>query len=629
MNDETINSKSFSKKNEKNDLNESRALKNFIRTRGAEYLKDPNISSIGIGYKIKDGKRTDEIAIQFTVDQKIRPEVLAPLKTTLIPESFTIDGKKISTDVIQRKFAAEYKIVTEMQISERKKRMDPIMPGISVANVKVTAGTIECIVYDNESRIPYILSNWHVFQGPEGSIGDEIVQPGPFDDNRIEINKLGKLVRSHLGHAGDCAIATIEGREFVSNVMDLEVKVDEIGEAELGDKVIKSGRTTGVTHGVVTRIDTIAKIDYGGSIGEQEIGCFEIGIDQDKIPENGEVSMDGDSGSMWIFKNDDGKPSNILAGLHFAGESFTSPTEYAIACYPKSVFEKLQISLTKSLTKERESMMAGFSQNFLSFQVNLPDLTDSNKQQMFVSNQSGIINYTHFSLALNKIRRFPFWVGWNVDGGNIKKISRKGTRFIYDPNIPIEFQVGDELYAGNKLDRGHIARRADLLWGNLQEANKANKDSFFFTNITPQMENFNQSQKGGLWGKLEDAVFEDTDVDDLKVSIFGGPVFRDDDRQFRQIKIPRAFWKVIVFVENQKLKAKGFLLTQDLDELKVFDLDPFKIYQVALGEIESRCGIIFPDELKAADSVGKQIISQKILLDKRKPIETFADIDWS
>ena len=99
----------------------------------------------------------------------------------------------------------------------------------------------------------------------------------------------------------------------------------------------------------------------------------------------------------------------------------------------------------------------------------------------------------------------------------------------------------------------------------LAEAKRANKDSFFFTNITPQMDDFNQSVKDGLWGRLEDAVFQETDVEDLRVNMFGGPVFREDDRQFRGVRLPREFWKVIVFVEGNKLKAKGFLLTQNLN----------------------------------------------------------------
>ncbi|WP_457841006.1 DNA/RNA non-specific endonuclease, partial [Staphylococcus aureus] len=80
-------------------------------------------------------------------------------------------------------------------------------------------------------------------------------------------------------------------------------------------------------------------------------------------------------------------------------------------------------------------------------------------------------------------------------------------KFKKDPRLPNETQVGDELYDDNPLDRGHIARRADLLWGTLSEARQANTDSFFFTDITPQHEAFNQSSANGIWGVLEDAIF--------------------------------------------------------------------------------------------------------------------------
>ena len=179
------------------------------------------------------------------------------------------------------------------------------------------------------------------------------------------------------------------------------------------------------------------------------------------------------------------------------------------------------------------------------------------------------------------------------------------------------------------MDRGHIARRADLLWGVLAEAQRANKDSFFFTNITPQMNDFNQSGKGGLWGRLEDAVFQDTDVENLRVSLFGGPVFREDDRPFRGVKLPREFWKVIVFVEDHKLKVKGFLLTQNLDVMEAFELDQFMVFQVALTEIEARCGLTFPATLKGADSIGERLSLQPEAMSQRKPLALLEDIDWS
>ncbi len=604
------------------------ALKTFVRTRGAEFLKDGNISSVGVGYKSTNGVSTGEVAIQFTVRQKASVPELARMDTARIPASFTIGGVDVPTDVLERVFTPDFRVVAEAAGSDRKKRLDPLVPGISVANTRETAGTIGCLVFDRNNGTPYVLSNWHVLQGPNGAIGDEIVQPGPFDDNRTQLNHLGRLVRSHLGHAGDCAVATIDSRSFDPTILELGVKVERLGEPELGDRVVKSGRTTGVTRGVVTRIHTISKIDYGGTLGEQEVGGFEIGIDRRHQPGSGEVSMGGDSGSAWMFTSKAGKPTNVMAGLHFAGEGPSNPTEHGIACYPRSVFAKLQISLTQP-KRVAEAVSSGFSPDFLATRVELPRLSAANKSKAVKLNGSEVIPYTHFSLALNKARRFAFWVGWNVDGAQLRKLSRSSIAFKLDPRLPAAAQAGEELYGGNRLDRGHLARRADLLWGSAGEAARANVDSFFFTNITPQMDDFNQSGLGGLWGRLEDAVFSDTDVQNLRISVFGGPVFHDDDREFRGVQIPREFWKVIAFVEGNTLKAKGFILTQGLDELEALELDQFKVFQVALSELESRCGMTFAAVLKAADTFGERLTRRAEAVGGRQPLRSLEDIDWS
>lgn len=603
-------------------------LKQFVRTKGMDFLTDRNISSVGIGYKKKDGKPTKEISIQFTVDQKASPEMLESLGTTEIPKSFVVAGVEVPTDVIQRNFVADFRVVEEAAPNARKTRIDPIVPGVSIANRRETAGTIGGIVFDRLDGTPYVLSNWHVLNGPLGRVGDDIVQPGPFDDNRVEHNHLGKLVRSHLGAAGDCAIASIEDRTFKQEILDLGITVAQLGEPELGDKVVKSGRTTNVTHGIVTRVHTIAKIDYGEPVGEQAIGGFEIGADPDIPPANGEISMGGDSGSYWLFKASNGKPSKTLAGLHFAGEGASDPSEHAVACYPRSVFEKLEIVLTPPTVVVEAGGTLGYSPNFLGPQVKLPRLSASKRKDAVKVNESEVIDYTHFSLAISKSRRFCFWVAWNIDGDRLKKLSRKGIQFIFDPRVPVEFQVGDDLYGSNRLDRGHIARRADLLWGGLAEAKRANKESFFFTNITPQMDNFNQSSQGGIWGKLEDAVFDDNDVDNLRISAFGGPVFQADDRVFRGVQIPREFFKVLVFLDNGKLKARAFLLTQSLDQLEALELKQFKVFQVKLTEVEQRGGFTFPSNLKVADSFAEHLESVAETIEERQPLNSLEDIVW-
>ncbi|MFE3459468.1 DNA/RNA non-specific endonuclease [Nocardiopsis aegyptia] len=598
------------------------ALRTFIRTRGADYLRDPNVSSVGIGYKEKDSRREGEIALQFTVDTKARPEALEALGTTLLPESVVVDGVEVPTDVIERSYEPQFRIVAQARSPVRKDRIDPVVPGVSVGHVSVSAGTIGCVVFDRHDATPYILSNWHVLHGPDGDLGEDIVQPGPHDDNRTLHNRLGALKRSHLGVAGDCAVATIEDRRFAPEITGLDVAPQELGEPELGDKVVKSGRTTAVTHGVVRRVDTLVKLDYGRTVGEQIIGCFEIGLDPAHPPQDGEVSRGGDSGAAWMFTTPDGRPGTVLAGLHFGGEGVGNPDEHALACLPSSVFEKLQIDLRPPSPAEAQ-VLTGYDPYFLGRRVDTPVLTPLIAGDAVRLDGSEVIPYTHFSLALSSSRRFARWVAWNIDGGSLKRLSRRGIPFVKDVRLPDGVQVGNEVYKDNRLDRGHIARRADLLWDGPAEAEKANVDSFFYTNITPQIEDFNQSAKGGLWGRLEDAVFADADVDDLRVSVFGGPVFQEDDRLYRGVRIPREYWKVIVFAERGELRSTAFLLTQNLDQIEALELEEFHVFQVMLGEIEERTRLRFPAGLRGAETL---VVSEA--LGEREPLGSLAEIQW-
>jgi endonuclease G len=214
-------------------------------------------------------------------------------------------------------------------------------------------------------------------------------------------------------------------------------------------------------------------------------------------------------------------------------------------------------------------------------------------------------------------------VAWNIDGAGLVKLSRTGINFVKDPRVPADVQTGDELYSGNRLDRGHIARRADLVWGQPDEAARANKDSFYFTNITPQMDDFNQSSKNGVWGRIEDAVFADVDVDRLKVSVFGGPVLQDDDRGYRGIRLPREYWKIIAFVEQGQLKSRAFLLTQNLIQVEALELDEFRVFQVAVTEIEERTSLQFADTLRQADTL---VVPESV--GDRRPLGDPWDIQW-
>ena len=331
-----------------------------LRKRAERYLALPNVTSVGVGYKIIEGKPTNQLCIQFTVERKLTPDALEAEGIAALPESIPDDdGNETPVDVIQRSYEASYRLIEAEEAPEkvvapeadphrqfRRSRQEKVVPGISVSHVKGTAGTLGAIVYDNETSAPYILSNWHVLHGSDGSVGDAIAQPGPFDDGDVDGNIMGSLVRSHLGVAGDCAVSSIEGRDFGEEILGLDVTPTAVAKVNLGDRVVKSGRTTGVTHGVVRRVGVVVKINYGGSVGVQQVGGFEIGPDPQNPPADGEISKGGDSGSTWLIHKDDANGQDIVVGLHFAGETDPSPSaEHAVACNVHSVLEKLNVSL--------------------------------------------------------------------------------------------------------------------------------------------------------------------------------------------------------------------------------------------------------------------------------------------
>lgn len=327
-----------------------------VREHAKSFLRLPGITSVGVGYRIQGGERTKELCIQYTVEEKkIEKDVN---RSQLLPKSiqFVVDAKtkqtvEIPVDVLQRSYQTSHRIVGQVEPESvrdiRRERRNPIQPGISISNRDGTAGTLGAIVFDRDSGEPYVLSNWHVLQTRFGQIGDPIAQPGPYDDSKVEPNLMGRVVRSFLGLAGDCAIASIENRRFVKEILDIDGAVPtHTAKAQLNDRVVKSGRTTGTTYGIVRRVGVITSVDYEKPTGTQQIGGFEIGPDPDNPPDRGEISDSGDSGSLWLIADQ----PDVVVGLHFAGETDPNPAEeHAMACNIHSVLEQLNVQFADPL----------------------------------------------------------------------------------------------------------------------------------------------------------------------------------------------------------------------------------------------------------------------------------------
>ncbi|NCE93025.1 DNA/RNA non-specific endonuclease [Pseudomonas sp. L13] len=199
------------------------------------------------------------------------------------------------------------------------------------------------------------------------------------------------------------------------------------------------------------------------------------------------------------------------------------------------------------------------------------------------------LDYTHFSITMSRARRLALYVGVNIDGAKHVDIVRSNDTWAYDGRLPTDAQVGEDLYAGNGLDRGHLVRRQDPNWGD--DANTANLDTFHFTNCSPQMSGFNQK----TWLELEDYILDNTQRWNARATVFSGPVFSDNDRVYRGVKIPQAFWKVVAYLSDDgKPSASAYMIDQrrELDQLDLV-FGQLRTYQRSVIAIEQLTGIRF------------------------------------
>ena len=263
----------------------------------------------------------------------------------------------------------------------------------------------------------------------------------------------------------------------------------------------------------------------------------------------------------------------------------------------------------------------GYAEDFLGTEIKLPELGAAALQHGQVAKIAGtpddVLRYLHFSIVFNADpkRKMAFFTAVNIDGKRWTNLDRGDDKWFYDPRLPEELQNGDELYGNepgpskNYFDRGHLVRRLDPVWGDIRIAKQANDDTFYWTNCSPQYWGFNQGQD--LWQGLENFLLYNTDEEDVRATVFSGPLLRSDDEEHRGIKIPQFFWKVIAVTDrNGKLFSSAYLVSQQDYALDIpFERlpvgpnssKPGQNFQVPVIRIEAETGLSFPDNVRQAD----------------------------
>ncbi|SHN38814.1 DNA/RNA non-specific endonuclease [Cryptosporangium aurantiacum] len=260
--------------------------------------------------------------------------------------------------------------------------------------------------------------------------------------------------------------------------------------------------------------------------------------------------------------------------------------------------------MTRSSTDA--TLTAGYDPGFLGLTVPFPTLPGTATIRL---------DYTHFSVLMHPLRRLAATTAVAVDGARLVDLPR-GDDWQLDPRIPADAQTGNELYRDNRLDRGHLVRRRDPVWGPRHVAATANADTFRFPNAAPQVDEFNQSHE--LWLGLEDYVLDHAEVHDRNLVVVTGPVLDPSDLPYRGVQIPRRFYKVVAFVHRGALAATGYLLDQSslldglgvagLEDTDVPPLGAYRTFQVPVAQVAELTGLDL-GPLPAADRLTAAAVS--------------------
>jgi endonuclease G, mitochondrial len=287
-----------------------------------------------------------------------------------------------------------------------------------------------------------------------------------------------------------------------------------------------------------------------------------------------------------VAVSDEYSPVVRLADMHSLGDLSASAS---LVQSGDGAFESLERQRfhDDAYFRDRE----GFDNDFLQdFPVPMPRVVGgtAGDEAPLKSGDGHVLRYFNFSVAMSMSRRIALYTACNIDGPTSKKIRRDTDAWYYDDRIDRAHQVGDELYRDNELDRGHLVRREDPVWG--PQAALANDDTFHFTNCSPQHSGMNQK----TWLGLEDYILQNARIHGLRVSVFTGPVLRDDDMVYRGVKIPKEYWKIVAFQADDRPSATAYLLSQGklIEDLE-FVFGRYKTYQIAVAEVQELAGLDF------------------------------------
>ncbi|MFY9553589.1 MAG: hypothetical protein WAV20_02200 [Blastocatellia bacterium] len=304
----------------------------------SELLSRPGVRGVGVGFKNVKGKPTKQLAIRVYVTEKrdVADKESIPATIGGVPtDVIEFNARRMSDKPPPRRPTTNEAV---MLSDPDKAKYDPLVGGISlglsreVAGYMAPTGTMGLMVKDGYTDAPLMLSNYHVMCANDGKakIGDLLCQPSREDQWLDYCSDCAQLLRwvlegdvkdSGISYGGvDSAVASLTHRTAsVGKIVEIG-QITGTAAATLKMQVLKRGRTTKLTEGVVDDIDLTWSDDFGPPYGRVELKK-QIMI----TPTTGKFMEDGDSGSVLVAKVGKQVVGLLWAGDDTSGRALANP----------------------------------------------------------------------------------------------------------------------------------------------------------------------------------------------------------------------------------------------------------------------------------------------------------------
>lgn len=228
-----------------------------------------------------------------------------------------------------------------------------------------------------------------------------------------------------------------------------------------------------------------------------------------------------------------------------------------------------------------------------------PDLLEvpqlkGGKQNYFITHYSdGVPNY---SVEYDVDLRHPRWVALLFDDQTAADAGvGRSDAWDWDPKVPRSFST-ETWFRGSGYSRGHMVASSDRYY-----SKDANKQTFYYTNVSPQL----QEHNGGVWQRLESRVQSwgrDSKWRDALYVVKGGTI---EPHQIKPEKVkgiivvPEYYWMAIVRRQGEKWQGIAFWT-----EHRGYDAKhPLRSLTLSIDELEERTGLNFfpnlPEDVEA------------------------------